>query len=128
MPIKLPHSVIVKSPGLLPMLYKVSELSEELGIPDRTLRDWLSFGAPFQQDTNHHLWINGVEFSTWVTEQRKIKTSRGMKESEAWCLKCMRVIEMKNAQVQLFKGYPKRLRGVCPICGAIVNRGVKKND
>ena len=128
MRIKLPHSVIVKSPGLLPMLYKVSELSEELGIPDRTLRDWLSFGVPFQKDAHNHIWINGSEFSRWVAKQRKTKTSRGLKESEAWCLRCMKVVEMRNIQEYSIKGKPRRLRGVCSICGAIVNRGVKTND
>lgn len=128
MPIKLPHSVIVKSPGLLPMLYKVSELSEELDIPDRTLRDWLSFGAPYQKDSNQHVWINGKAFSSWVAEQRKTKTSRGMTESEAWCLKCKKAVEMKDVHECFLNGKPRRLRGECPICGRIVNRGVKRND
>lgn len=44
--IKLPHQVIVKAPGLLPMLYTVRGLAEELGMPERTLRDWLVRGAP----------------------------------------------------------------------------------
>jgi len=39
--IHLPRQVIVKAPGLLPMLYTVRELSEDLGMPERTLRDWL---------------------------------------------------------------------------------------
>jgi hypothetical protein len=35
--IRLPHCVIVKAPGLLPMLYKPSEIAEELKIPERTI-------------------------------------------------------------------------------------------
>jgi hypothetical protein len=45
---KIPHSVIVKASGLLPMLYTVSELAMELDIPGRTLRNWLANGAPRQ--------------------------------------------------------------------------------
>lgn len=51
--IKLPHSVIVKSPGLLPMFYQVSELAEAIGAVERTLRDWLVLGAPHLRDEEH---------------------------------------------------------------------------
>jgi hypothetical protein len=44
--ISLPHSVIVKAPGILPMLYTVSELAQELRTPERALQDWLAAGAP----------------------------------------------------------------------------------
>jgi len=30
---KIPHSAIVKAPGLLPMLYTLREMSDELGVP-----------------------------------------------------------------------------------------------
>lgn len=128
MKIKIPHSVIVKSPGLLPMKYKVSELSEELNIHERTLRDWLSGGAPHLIDSRNHVWVIGTDFHKWVLECRKKKASRGMTESEAWCLKCMKVVEIKDPQKHSLKGKPRRLRGVCPICGTIVNRGVKRYD
>jgi hypothetical protein len=32
---KLPHAVIVRAPGLLPMLYTLSELEAELGVPSQ---------------------------------------------------------------------------------------------
>jgi Tfp pilus assembly protein PilV len=38
---KIPHLVIVKAPGLLPMQYTAQELAEELSISESTLRDWL---------------------------------------------------------------------------------------
>jgi len=38
---KLPHAVIIKAPGLLPMLYTPREICEELGVAESTLRDWL---------------------------------------------------------------------------------------
>ena len=71
--IRLPHFVIVKSSGLLPMLYKIQELSQELKIPDRTLRDWLTKGAPHLRDERGHLWVNGQEFACWISSQRKLK-------------------------------------------------------
>jgi hypothetical protein len=128
MKIKIPHSVIVKSPGLLPMLYKVSELSEELNIHERTLRDWLSGGAPHQTDSRNHVWVNGTDFHEWVLECQKKKTSRDMKENDGWCLRCKKPVEILNPQVIANIGQPIRIHGVCSICGGLVNRGVKKND
>ena len=42
-PLKLPRSVILRAPALLPMLYTVAEISQLMDIPDRNLRDWLAF-------------------------------------------------------------------------------------
>jgi hypothetical protein len=57
--VHLTHSVIVKAPGLLPMLYLPSELAGELGMPVRTLYDWLNAGAPHTRDAQGNLWIEG---------------------------------------------------------------------
>ena len=70
---KLPHGVIVRAPGLLPMLYSPRELSEDLQIPEGTLRDWLQAGAPHRRDGRNRLWINGEQFSAWVKAQQKPK-------------------------------------------------------
>ena len=66
--IKFPHSVIAKTPYILPMKYKVSELAEELRIPDRTLRDWLKRGAPHERDSRNHIYIVGPDFAAWVAK------------------------------------------------------------
>jgi hypothetical protein len=41
--VSLPHTVIVRAPGLLPMLYRPAELADDLEIPESTLRDWLVY-------------------------------------------------------------------------------------
>jgi hypothetical protein len=64
--IRLTHSVIVKAPGLLPMFYQPAELAGELGMPVRTLYDWLKAGAPHTKDAQGNLWINGQEFAGWL--------------------------------------------------------------
>jgi hypothetical protein len=62
-PARISHAVIVKAPGLLPMLYSPSELEEELGVPARTIRDWLKSGLPHERDAGGHIWINGQAFA-----------------------------------------------------------------
>jgi hypothetical protein len=121
--IHMPHNVIVRSPGLLPMLYRVYELATELGIPERTLRDWLIAGAPFTHDKGEPIWINGKDFATWVVTQRKVKRDRKLKDDQAYCLRCNDVIEIVNPEVIHVKGKLINIKGTCPICGTIINRG-----
>lgn len=120
---KLPHRVIVTAPGLLPLLYKAGELARELGIPERTLRDWLEAGAPSQRDELNRIWINGKAFSHWVKQQRKPKRTVKLPDSQAYCLRCKMVIELQDSQRRKFKGRLVLISGICPSCGGSVFRG-----
>ena len=122
----LPHSAIVKSPGLLPMLYTVRELSEAVGIPDRTLRDWLLAGAPHSSDRNNHIWIDGSEFADWVVSLRKPKKDRKLKDHEAYCMRCNQVVEMENPTVNVVRGNLLVHKGKCPNCQCTINRGGRR--
>lgn len=122
---KLPHAVIVKSPGLLPMLYTVRELSVALDVPERTLRDWLEAGAPHQRDGRKHIWINGTDFSQWVQGQRKPKRSVKLLDNQAYCLRCKAVVELIDPEHRAFKGRLIHIKGACPQCGCVINRGAR---
>ncbi len=121
--IKLPHKVIVKAPGLLPMKYKVSELRKELNIPDRTLRGWLVKGVPHQRDNRNHIWIIGTEFAMWVEKQKKPKRERKLKDNEAYCFKCKKPVKLLNAKHIHIKGKLINIKGNCLECGTTINRG-----
>ena len=121
--LKLPHKVIVKSPGLLHMKYKVSELAQELGIPDRTLRDWLKRGAPHQRDSRNHIWILGIEFSAWVEAQKNNKNRRKMKDDEAFCLRCNKIVSLVDPETIKIVGKLVHFKGRCINCGCKINRG-----
>lgn len=130
-PIQLPHSVVVRAPGLLPMLYTVSELSALLHIPDRTLRDWLAAKeAPHNRDNKNHIWINGTEFSAWVYRIQHSKTRSGSKLSrnEAYCFRCRRRVKLLNPGRKHIQGDLAILQGQCPNCGCTINRGSRKQD
>ena len=125
-PLKIPHLVIVKAPGLLPMQYTVRELSEELHIPDSTLRDWFLHGAPYSRDEYNHLWVNGQQFAAWIERQRKARkrqASRSLKAGEGFCLHCNQIILISDPIVQPFKGKLYHIKGKCPRCGGTINRG-----
>lgn len=123
--IRLSHSVIVKSPGLLPMLYTVRELAEAVGIPERTLRAWLAAGAPHQREAGGHIWIHGREFSGWVAGKRASRRQYPLGEGQGYCLRCKRVVNLLEPRTIHFRGKLNRTRGTCDRCGGIVCRGVR---
>ena len=124
---KLPHNVIIKAPGLLPMLYTPREICEELDIAESTLRDWLQIDVPHQRDNRNRIWINGEEFARWVNNQRKPKVTNKLNEDEAYCLRCNQVSKLLSPQVQPIKGNLVLIKGTCAICGAVINRGAHRD-
>jgi len=124
---KLPHNVIIKAPGLLPMLYTPREICEELDIAESTLRDWLQVDVPHQRDNRNRIWINGEEFARWVNNQRKPKVTNKLNEDEAYCLRCNQVSKLLSPQIQPIKGNLVLIKGTCANCGAVINRGAHRD-
>jgi hypothetical protein len=124
---KLPHNVIIKAPGLLPMLYTPREICEELDIAESTLRDWLQIDVPHQRDNRNRIWINGEEFARWVNNQRKPKVTNRLSEDEAYCMRCNQVSKLLSPQIQPIKGNLVLIKGTCANCGAVINRGAHRD-
>jgi hypothetical protein len=120
--VKLPHVVIVRAPGLLPMLYRPSELAQDLEVPESTLRDWLDIGLPHQRDERGHIWINGREFAEWVKASRRSSSSRRMADDEAYCFRCQRPVKLVKPNFTQ-RGKQMLLSSTCPNCGSTINRG-----
>ena len=127
MNIKIPHSVIVKAPGLLPMLYTSREICEELNLPLSTFRDWFEYGVPLIRDEQNHLWINGQEFSLWIKKQKQIKSKKHIDEDQAYCFFCHDVVKIISPDIQMQKGNLLLIKGKCSICGNSVYKGTR-ND
>jgi hypothetical protein len=123
---KLPHNVIIKAPGLLPMLYTPREICEELDIAESTLRDWLQIDVPHQRDNRNHIWIDGKQFAAWVDSQRNArkKPSHPLQAGEGFCMRCNTIVKIQNGKIHPVKGRLSHLKGKCPNCGGIVNRGI----
>ena len=67
------------------MLYTVRELSEAIGVVDRTLCDWLVVDVPHFYDQSEHFWIDGRDFADWIMSIRKPKRDRRLNNDEAYC-------------------------------------------
>jgi hypothetical protein len=122
--IRVPHSVIVCAPGLLPMLYALSELAAELRISVRPLREWLKQGMPQQRDARGHIWIDGRRFANWVAELHHARSARRMGPAEAYCVRCRKPVRLIDP-VRSCQGQKVLLRGVCPECGGSIFRGAR---
>jgi hypothetical protein len=124
-PPKLSHSIIVRAPGLLPMLYSPPELEAELGLPARYIRDWLEIHAiPHHRDANGFIWINGREFAAWVVRvraARRLKTTP-LAVGQAFCLRCRRAVDLVDPTT-MQRGKVRYWCGVCPHCGLALRRG-----
>jgi hypothetical protein len=121
--VKLPHSVIVKSTGLLPMFYTVHELVEEIAIPERTLCDWLSHGAPHTRDRLSHIWIDGRSFASWVESLPKKSNGARLKNDEGYCLSCKRAVDMLNPILYPSASRVIYIHGTCPVCNGKITQG-----
>jgi len=125
---KLPHAVIVRAPGLLPMLYTARELANELCMPERTLRDWLHHGAPHTRDRLGHIWIDGQAFMAWVASQRKNDTHTRLQPGEGYCMNCNRIVMMLHPTRRPSAGKLVYIQGVCPHCDGKVSRGARRDS
>jgi hypothetical protein len=125
---KLPHAVIVRAPGLLPMLYMVRELADELDMPERTLRDWLHHGAPHTRDRLGHIWIDGQAFMAWVASQRKKSIRVKLQPGEGYCMNCNRNVMMVRPICRPSSGKLAHILGMCPHCNGKVSRGARRDS
>jgi hypothetical protein len=121
---RFPHAVIIRAPGLLPMLYTPTELEEDLRVPARTVREWIKKGMPHQRDVRGHILIDGRRFAGWVRSHRRVRASRQLAENEAYCLQCRKFVELQNP-TQVGEGRRGLLKGTCPECGRTMHRGYR---
>jgi hypothetical protein len=124
---RLPHAVIVRAPGLLPMLYAPSELAEELRISIHTIREWFKHGLPRQRDARGHNWIDGRRFANWVAELNHARSARSIGQAEAYCVRCRKPVRLIDP-VRSCQGKKVLLRGVCPGCGGSIFRGARRGQ
>lgn len=119
--LRMPHKVIVRAPGLLPMMYRTRELARELGVSGARVVNWTQNGAPHQRDRRGHIWINGQLFASWVESHRRSRSRPQLPRGQGYCLRCDEIVTIKDPETRPI-GNMIMFSGTCPECGAQVNR------
>jgi hypothetical protein len=120
----LKHAHIVKLGRLLDMLYKPSEIAEEIGVTNDTIyRCYLPAGLPHLRDEQGRIWIYGPAFVSWAKETIAKKQSQraGLPDGYAWCMKCNQAVPLINPKVKAINRYIELLQSKC-LCGTTINR------
>ncbi len=98
---------------LLDMMYKPSELAEEIGFTLRQVyRVYMPLGCPCVRE-NRYVFINGRAFAEWYEATYPKKTLR---DDEAFCLTCKKPV-MMNDPVKQKKDRLHYWVCKCPTCG-----------
>lgn len=126
------HAQIKKLARLLDMMYKPSELADEIGVNiDTVRRSYIPAGLPVEKDETNHTWIHGLTFAKWAREQiatRKKKRSK-LKDDEVYCLSCKKVVSgfpAKPKKIIPVNRWLEMAQAACPICGTKVNKARKR--
>lgn len=118
---RIPQTVLVRSMGLLPVMYQTRALAEELGITQQLLVQWIRLGAPHIRDRSGRAWINGKDFADWVDLQRREQHFSAESGGTAFCRRCGAAIEIEDPSVAVV-GATTLVTGSCPRCGGPVTR------
>ncbi len=121
----LKHKQIVHLGRLLDMMYKPTELAEEIDVtPDTIYRSYIPAGLPVDRDMHGRLWIHGLAFVDWARKTIALKKSKrkGLPEGQAWCLKCKGPVPLANPVIRPVNHSLELMQSACPICGTTINR------
>lgn len=121
----LKHTNIVKLGRLLNMMYKPSEIAEEIDVAQDTVyRSYLPAGLPHERDEHGNVWIHGPAFVEWAKEtivKRKEKR-KGLPDGHAWCMRCNHAVPIQSPKIKVINRYLELVQGKCPACKCTVNR------
>ena len=122
---QLKHQHIIKLTRLLDMMYKPSEIAEEIGVTTDTIyRSYLPAGLPHVRDREGNIWIHGPTFVAWARETISKKKSEraGLPEDHAWCMKCNQAVALIDPKIKTVNRYLELLQARCHQCGVLINR------
>jgi hypothetical protein len=120
---------LIKLSRLMDMMYKPSEIAEEIGVTTETIyRSYLPGGCPFERDKQEHIWIHGLSFAAWVRSVSGKKEMNRLDDGQAWCLRCRHAVGLVRARERFRGRYVAIYQGKCEACGAKVNRAYAASE
>ena len=122
---QLKHQHIIKLGRLLDMLYKPSEIAEEIGVTQDTIyRSYLPAGLPYLRDAQGNIWIHGPAFYAWAkqTISQRQKKRVGLAADQAWCVVCKTPVALISPKIKTINRYIELLQAPCPHCHTTINR------
>ncbi|HML40392.1 MAG TPA: hypothetical protein PKD23_06900 [Bellilinea sp.] len=130
--LRLTRGQVVALSRLLDMMYKPTELAEEIGVTEKTIRRYIPEGMPYTR-VKTRLWINGLAFRTWALEalatNRRGKIKRVLQSDEAYCCRCKAVVKMADTRMtESNRPGVAQVTGKCSLCGGRVNRLARRRQ
>jgi hypothetical protein len=121
---RMAHAQVARLGRLLWMLYKPSEIADEIGLrTDRIYKSYIPTGCPNRRDEQGNIWIVGSEFAEWARKQfarPHVKTNMG--RDQAWCLRCRKPVDVVDLVISPLTVRAEVISGTCPLCGVKVRR------
>ena len=122
---RLKGNQLRKLSSLLDMMYKPSEIAEEVGFTRRQIyRAYVPLGCPYERDETGHIWINGEAFRQWY---RKIYKKVKLQNNEAYCVSCKNIIIIQDFEEKQKGRYRYQLL-TCPNCGGKISKAIEKEN
>lgn len=111
---------------LLNMEYTPTELAAELNTTVRQIRAAIDQDAPHRQTAGGHVFVNGADFAHWVRQQSQARQRQRLDPNQAYCFKCRSAVPLTVVTVTATNGNSELAKGVCPLCGSLVNRARRR--
>ena len=127
---RLKHYSIIRLGRLLDMMYRPSEIAEELDVSVETIyRSWLPAGLPHKRDKDQSIWIHGPTLVAWAKETiASRKKTSSLDPGQGWCMKCNQAVPMQKPKQIYQNRYIEIMQAPCPVCGTPVNRAQKRSE
>ena len=123
------HHNIIRLGRILDMMYRPSEIAEEIGVTvDTVYRSWLPAGLPHKREPDNTIWIHGPAFVAWVKSISRENKKQPLPDGHGWCMKCNQIVSM-SASTPIFQNrYIEIVQSACPKCKTPVNRAQKRSN
>lgn len=103
------------------MSYKIKEISDDLGISEKTCLRWIEKGLPIVPGGKKPILILGSDIKDFLRKKDSKKKIK-LKRSEFYCLTCKAGRNAKRGSIKKLKN---RKTAVCRVCNGKMSRTIQ---